>query len=144
MLDVFNEGAYTLTNRWIACYKILIYESANSWITFFRTGIYGLINRWVVCYKPITWLLNFIILRIKHWPLTPIFHPFLSPTHFIPYPARHIPSFLIPPFPLTSPPSEGLGEASFLSISFLPVFPSTPFCVLKDALLQCKRASFDV
>ena len=32
----------------------------------------------------------------------------------------------------------------FLSISFPFVFQSTPFCVLKDALLQCKRASFDV
>lgn len=30
MIDVFNERAYKLTNRWIACYKILIYESANS------------------------------------------------------------------------------------------------------------------
>ncbi|WP_315331862.1 hypothetical protein, partial [Prevotella histicola] len=37
---------------------------------------------------------------------------------------------------------EGLGEASFLSISFLLTFQSTPFCVVKDALLQCKRASF--
>ena len=45
-------------------------------------------------------------------------------------------------------PLEGLGEAVFwgcyLSISFLLTFPSTPFCILKDALLQCKRASFDV
>ena len=52
-------------------------------------------------------------------------------------------------------PLEGLGEAvfwvafllssaPFLSISFLLTFPSTPFCILKDALLQCKRASFDV
>ena len=99
--------------------------------------------------------------------------PFISPTYSLLYPARHIPSFrravvslLLLPFPLTSPPSEGLGEAplqawggsfslvlgrfSFLSsalllsISFLSVFPSTPFCVVKDALLQCKRASFDV
>ena len=31
-----------------------------------------------------------------------------------------------------------------LSISFPSVFQSTPFCVLKDALLPCKRASFDV
>ena len=30
----------------------------------------------------------------------------------------------------------------FLSISFLPAFPSTPFRLLKDALLQCKRACF--
>ena len=54
--------------------------------------------------------------------------------------------------------SEGLGEAPSLwfwavslflvppslSISFLLAFPSTPFCVVKEALLQCKRASFDV
>ena len=39
--------------------------------------------------------------------------------------------------------SEGLGEA-FLSISFLLTFPSTPFCLLKDALLHRKRASFAV
>ena len=39
--------------------------------------------------------------------------------------------------------SEGLGEA-FLSISFLLTFQSTPFCLLKDALLHRKRASFAV
>ena len=39
--------------------------------------------------------------------------------------------------------SEGLGEA-FLSNSFPSVFPSTPFCLLKDALLHRKRASFAV
>ena len=39
--------------------------------------------------------------------------------------------------------SEGLGEA-FLSISFLLPFPSTPFHLLKDALLHRKRASFAV
>ena len=37
-----------------------------------------------------------------------------------------------------------LSSAPLLSISFLLTFQSTPFCVLKDALLQCKRASFDV
>jgi len=39
--------------------------------------------------------------------------------------------------------SEGLGEA-FLSNSFPSVFPSTPFHLLKDALLHRKRASFAV
>ena len=110
-----------------------------------------------MCYKAIPWLLNFIILRIKHWPLSPIFHPFLSPTPSIPYPARHIPSFLIPPFPLTSPPPEGLGEAVFLwclLFVFVNFFPSyfpiyallrskrCPFCNVKGHLLTCKRASF--
>ena len=159
MIDVFNERAYKLTNRWIACYKILIYESANSWITCFRIRIYGLINRWVVCYKPIPWLLNFIILRIKHWTMSFNSSSFYLPNtqHSVSRQAHPLPleglgeavtrglvSHHIPPYPLTSPPSEGLGEAATLSISFLPVSPSTPFCVLKDALLQCKRASFDV
>ena len=31
-----------------------------------------------------------------------------------------------------------------LSNSFPSAFQSTPFCLLKDALLHCKRASFDV
>ena len=57
---------------------------------------------------------------------------------------RGLVSHHIPPYPLTSPPPEGLGEAATLSISFLLTFPSTPFRVLKDALLRCKRASFDV
>ena len=38
---------------------------------------------------------------------------------------------------------RGLGRL-FLSISFLLTFPSTPFCLLKDALLHRKRASFAV
>ena len=45
-------------------------------------------------------------------------------------------------------PLEGLGEAAFWGLFLLNYFPSvfqsTPFCVVKDALLQCKRASFVV
>jgi len=58
-------------------------------------------------------------------------------TPSIPYPARHIPS-----------PWRGLGRPYFGGLFLLNYFPSvfqsTPFCVVKDALLQCKRASFDV
>ena len=81
-----------------------------------------------------------------------------KPNFFILLYPKH-PAFRIPPG--TSPPfsshrflshpllRRGMGRPFFfgvyflfLSISFLPVSPSTPFCILKDALLQCKRASF--
>ena len=35
-------------------------------------------------------------------------------------------------------------SALSLSNSFPSAFQSTPFCLLKDALLHCKRVSFDV
>ena len=157
MIDVFNERAYKLTNRWIACYKILIYESANSWITCFRIRIYGLINRWVVCYKPIPWLLNFIILRIKHWTMSFNSSSFYLPNtqHSVSRQAHPLPleglgeavtrglvSHHIPPFPLTSPPPEGLGEAVFLwclLFVFVNFFPS---CFPIYALLRSKRRPF--
>ena len=101
----------------------------SSWIAYFKTGIYGLINRWVVCYKPIPWLLNFIILRIKHWPLSPIFHPFLSPTHFIPYPARHIPSF------------GGAGEAAPFCCAW--ALFSLPFLIYLSHFLQLSSPGVD-
>ena len=39
---------------------------------------------------------------------------------------------------------RGLGRPLFLLNYFPSVFQSTPFCVVKDALLHCKRACFDV
>ena len=150
MLDVSDERAYTLTNSWIACYKILIYELTNSWIAYFRTGIYGLINSWVVCYKAILWLLNFIISRIKHWPLSHIFSYFSIPSN------QHSVSRQAHPLlrrGLGRLPLHGLASHSYPSVSshipsfggawggpfFVNFFPS---CFPIYALLHSKRCPF--
>ena len=125
----FSRLTLRLKSKRFACYKLRIYE---------------LTDRGIVCDKAYFDLKNFRPLRINPWTFSFNTFPFYltNPQHSVSRQAH----------PLLR---RGLGRhhlwawggriLGVVFVNFFPFrFPSTPFCVVKDALLQCKRASFDV
>ena len=133
VFESFSRLTLRLKSKQVAYSKLRIYGLANRGIACYKLRIYELRDSWSVCDKAYFWPPKFRPLRINPWIFSFKSSSFISPTHSIPYPARHIPSFrravvslLLLPFPLTSPPFGGawggsfslvLGRFSFLSFA---------------------------